>query len=50
MDTIQRIQGPCAPILLVKINVTASCNELFRGVLMPILGREVERRPDYQLV
>jgi hypothetical protein len=31
-----------ATILPLKIDVTASCNELLRDGLMPIIGREVE--------
>jgi hypothetical protein len=30
-------------VLLLKIDVTSSCNGLLRGDIMPFLGREVER-------
>ena len=33
----------CAPILILKINVAASFNQLLRDGVMPIFGRDVER-------
>ena len=34
----------CVPILLLKINVTASFNQLLRDGRMPLTGRDVEWR------
>jgi hypothetical protein len=31
------------PILVLRIDITANCNELLRDGLMPFLGCEVER-------